>query len=209
MPSYVVESLSHTRVIMRRSIITCTIALASLAALPSRATAQLTLSTPACTAGNSLTTLGATSCRGSFDGNDKNQQAGVLAELNSAFFPGTETLLGSSDDASFGPFTGNPGGATGTLTFDALLTGPFVLILKAANNFSMYYFANAGPGVMSVNYTTAGTAVNAQGIPQGLSHATLYRSTGVALNVVPEPSTYALLASGMLGLAMFARRRRV
>lgn len=195
---------------MRRSIITCTIALASLAASPSRATAQLTLTTPACTAGNSLTTLGATSCRGSFAGNDKNQQAGVLAELNSAFFPGTETLLGSSDDAGFGPFTANPSGATGTLTFDALLTGPFVLILKASNNFSMYYFANAGPGVMSVNYTTAGTAVNAQGIAQGLSHATLYRSTGgVALNVVPEPSTYALLASGMLGLAMFARRRRV
>ncbi len=195
---------------MRRSIITCTLALASVVAMPSRAAAQLTLTTPVCTAGNSLATLGATSCRGSFDGNNKNQDAGVLAELaNAAFFPGTETLLGSSDDAGFGPFTGNPSGATGTLTFDALLTGPFVLILKAANNFSIYYIPNAGPGVMSVNYTTAGTAVNAQGIPQGLSHATLYRSTGVGLNVVPEPSTYALLASGMLGLAIFARRRRV
>ena len=196
---------------MRRSIITCSLALASLVVMPSRAAAQsLTLTTPACTAGNSLATLGATSCRGSFDGNNKNQNAGVLAELaNAAFFPGTETLLGSSDDAGFGPFTGNPSGATGTLTFDALLTGPFVLILKASNNFSIYYIPNAGPGVMSVNYTTAGTSVNAQGIPQGLSHATLYRSTGAGnFNVVPEPSTYALLASGMLGLGIFARRRR-
>mgnify|MGYP000075100100 CR=1 FL=1 len=191
---------------MRRSIITCTLALASMVALPSRAAAQLTRTTPACTDGNSVSTLGATSCKGAFAGNNKNQTAGVVAEL--ASFGGPWSLLGSSDDAgTFGPFTSNPAGATGTLTFDNLLTGPFVLILKASNSFSMYYFANAGAGVTSVNYTTAGTAVNAQGIPQGLSHATLYVQTG-GFNVVPEPSTYALLASGMLGLGIVARRRR-
>lgn len=182
-------------------------ALASLMALPSRATAQLTPDSPACTSGNSLATLGATSCRGSFVGNNKNQQAGVLAEL--ASFGGTWSLLGSSDDANNGPFTSNPSGATGTLTLDSRLTGPFALILKAANNFSIYYFANAGAGVTSISYTTAGTATNQQGIAQGLSHATIYTSVGGGggVSVVPEPSTYVLMASGLFGLALLRRRR--
>jgi hypothetical protein len=193
---------------MRRRIVTCTLALGSLMASPSLVTAQLTSTAPACASGNSLTTLGATSCRGAFAGNNKNQTAGVLTEL--ASFGGTWSLLGSSDDANNGPFTSNPSGSTGTLTFDNLLTGPFALILKAADSFSIYYFANAGAGVSSVSYTTAGTAVNANGIAQGLSHATVYTQLGGGgqTNVVPEPSTYVLMASGLAGLVVLSRRRR-
>ena len=58
------------------------------------------------------------------------------------------------------------------------------------------------------NYTTAGTAVKENRIAQGLSHATLYAVAGiggVSLNVVPEPSTYLLMATGMIGLVVVAR----
>ena len=190
---------------MRRRIVTCTMALASMMAMPSLAGAQLTSVSPACAIGTTLATMGATSCRGAFAGNDKNQQAGVLTQL--ASFGGTWTLLGASDDAGNGPFTSNLSDSTGTLTFDARRTGPFALIIKASNSFSIYYFANAGAGVTSVNYTTAGTAVNQNGIAQGLSHASLYAGGG-SLNVVPEPSTYLLMATGMAALVFVARRRR-
>lgn len=187
---------------MRRRITTTLVILAAAIASPARSTAQLVATTPACTAGNALATFGATSCVGAFVGNNKNQQADVLAQL--AAFGGTWTTLGSSDDASFGPFTGNSSSTTGTLAFDNLLTGPFVLAIKAGNAFSLYYFLNSGAGVSSVNFTTAGVAINANDIPNGLSHATLYSR----INVVPEPSTYLLLASGLLGMAVIARRRR-
>ena len=187
---------------MRRRIISAFVILAAAIVSPARATAQLVATTPACTAGNALATFGATSCVGAFVGNNKNQQADVFAQL--AAFGGTWTAVGSSDDASFGPFTGNPNGTSGTLTFDNLLTGPFVLAIKAGNAFSLYYFLNSGAGVSSVNFTTAGVAINANDIPNGLSHATLYSR----LNVVPEPSTYLLMATGLLGMAVVARRRR-
>lgn len=147
--------------------------------------------------------MGATSCAGAFLGNNKNQAVDVLAQLTS--FGGTWSLLGSSDDANNGPFTSNPAGITGTLTFDNIITGPFVLAVKAGNAFSLYYFLNGGAGVASVVYTTAGVSINANEIPNGLSHASLYTRVS---SVVPEPSTYVLFATGLLGLALVARRRR-
>ena len=72
---------------MRRRIVTCTMTLASMMALPSLAAAQLTSVSPACAIGTTLATMGATDCRGAFSGNDKNEQAGVLAQLES--FGGT------------------------------------------------------------------------------------------------------------------------
>jgi hypothetical protein len=188
---------------MRRRILGSTAFLALALIAPSRTHAQLVSTTPACTASGALATFGAQSCFGAFVGNNKNQQADVLAQL--AAFGGTWSALGSSDDASFGPFTSNPGGTSGTLTFDNLITGPFVLAIKAGNAFSLYYFLNGGAGLSSVNFTTAGVAINAIDNPNGLSHATLYRGS---LNVVPEPSTYALLATGLFALGIMARRRR-
>ena len=192
------------KVLMRRRILSSTLLLAVALAAPARSNAQLVSTTPACTASGALATFGATSCAGAFVGNNKNQQAGVLAQL--AAFGGTWSVLGSSDDANNGPFTSNPSGTSGALTFDNLITGPFALAIKAGNAFSLYYFLNAGAGVTSVNFTTLGVAINSNEIPNGLSHATLY--TG-RVNVVPEPSTYVLLATGLAGLAVTARRRRL
>jgi hypothetical protein len=189
---------------MLRSSLFTAVAFAAVALVPSTASAQLTLTGLSCNNAGAVATMGATSCNGAWSGNDKNQQAGVLAAL-SAFAPISWTNVGASDDTNFGPFTSGPSGTTGTLTFDMLITGPFALAIKAGDAFSLYYFLNAGPGVTSVNFTTVGTSLNAAGAPNGLSHASLYRGPA---SVVPEPSTYALMGTGLIGLAAAARRRK-
>ena len=193
------------------------VAVAALLA-PQSVSAQLTLALPPlpCSLSNvstiatmSVASVNATACGGSFAGNNTGvSQPNVLLYIANQGW-GTATVLGSSDNLpTFGPFTGNPTTAT-TLTFDALLSGPFVIALKAGNNFSLYYFLNTpGSAISGVNFTTAGVSVNGNGQSSDLSHATLYSLNRGSMNVVPEPSTYALMATGMIGLVGFARRRR-
>ena len=162
------------------------------------------LSTPAaavnCTA-TTFTALAASDCEGSFSGNINGAQS-ELDFLATAF--GTSfTYIGKSDNPGNGPFTGNPQvSMNGTLTFDAPLTGTFVIGLKAANDYS-YYLFNAGAPVSSLTFnSTAGVAVNSQGIEQDLSHANLY------VGAIPEPETYALMLAGLGFVTFISRRRR-
>lgn len=157
-------------------------------------------------ADTSWAALAATSCEGSFVGNI-NGSANELTDLGT-LFTGTWTYSGKSDDATGGPFTGNPSGTSGTLTFDSPISGTFVIGLKAANNYS-YYLFNAGSSLInSLSFdTTAGVAVNAQGIPQVLSHAGLYIGQNLVPSI-PEPETYALMVAGLGAIAFAARRRR-
>lgn len=167
------------------------------------AQAALTSVSPACTA--SVLNPAYTACGGSFAGNNHNQEADVLAYINTTWGV-SFTDQGASDDAANGPFTSNPNGATGTLTFDFALDQAFVLALKAGNQFSLFYFDGSGPAISSIDYSTLGVNVNNQGIAQGLSHATVY-STALVPGI-PEPETYALMLAGLGMVGFMARRRR-
>jgi hypothetical protein len=179
-------------------------AVATIALVATSAQAALTLTTPACTV--SVLNPAYTACGGSFEGNDKNQQADVVSFIAASGW-GAVSFQGSSDTpVTFGPFTSDETGTTGTLTFDAPMDGPFVLALKAANEFSLFYYNGVGPAISAIDFSTLGVAVNRQGIPQGLSHASLY--AGAPVPNIPEPETYALMLAGLGFVSFVAKRRR-
>lgn len=181
-----------------------TAAAVALSALSFSASAALTMTSPTCTA--SILDPAYTACGGSFAGNNSNQEADVLAFISSTFGL-TTTSLGQSDTPmTFGPFTSNETGATGTLTFDSPQDGAFVLSLKAGNQFSLFYYDGAGAAISTISYSTLGVNTNVRGIGNGLSHATLYGSS--VTPPVPEPETYALMLAGLGVVGFMANRRR-
>jgi hypothetical protein len=140
-------------------------------------------------------------CSGAWVAAPPPTQLDLFAELTSLGLA-NPFLLGKSDDPGSGPFTSSSGGTNGTLFLDNLLSGPFVLGLHAAGNFSLYFFDGGNTDVSALFFVTNGVALNSQGGPQGLSHAELY------VTVIPEPEIYAMMTLGLGLLGFLGRRRR-
>ncbi|WP_434478343.1 PEP-CTERM sorting domain-containing protein [Gemmatimonas sp.] len=66
----------------------------------------------------------------------------------------------------------------------------------------MYHYASYQG---AISFTTIGSATDGQGNAQGLSGIRVFSGPS---HLVPEPSSVLLLASGIVGMGVVARRRR-
>jgi len=186
------------------------------------AQAQLVSVSPSCNNASAITQLtpDAIACSGAWDGNNLNQQAAVLSQLQADFgsyvAPGATWAYGGSTAGAVpsGPFASAIGTSTGTINFASPIYGLFAMALKASNEFSLYLFDGGSAGLSTISYTTIGSAINVRGIPQDLSHASLYTVTGDdpftpdVVTSTPEPGTIVLMMTGLGAVALVRRRRR-
>jgi hypothetical protein len=188
--------------------VTFTLAAAVLAATVTAPAARAddTARIPDCTEAVVMTSfLGYVDCIGAFDQRPPVQNAGLVPYLD-LYFPefGSWEYWGSSEQWWHTLFANDPWRPTGTLRFDEPLEGVWGVALKSGTGSSVYVY-DFSPGTDALPYSTAGTSLNRNDMPQELSHANLFRPAD--MTVVPEPSTYALLATGLVAVVGVARRR--
>lgn len=131
----------------------------------------------------------------------------LLAEgaYNAAFDPNISlTPLADLDPGNLSgdgfSITLDPGGTSGTFTFDAGIDLLYYAV-KAGNGFVVYEFTGSGN---TGTWTTADLTVG-NGQTPSLSHIIFFGTPGGG---VPEPATWAMMLIGFAAVGAFVRRRR-
>jgi len=170
---------------------------------PAPAAAQFTLLDEECIAGTVVAGgMGYTVCQGAFYGNDAQADGEpLLSALNDGLFSefvgdATWTFYGKSDDGIFN--ADNTSSGFWSLLPEEVLNSTFVLSLKASTGFSVYLFTNV-TDVTGGSFDTTGVATNQKGIPQDLSHASIY-----ILDHGSQPQDVPFELSSSLGLLALA-----
>jgi len=147
-------------------------------------------------------------CAGWFSGNI-NGNATELTDI-AGFFGGAVadwTYQGKSDDSSGGPFTGNSGATSGTLTFDSAITSDFVVGIKGGPSYSYYFFNANASGIESIDFDTLGIVKGSGGAGPGLSHMALYTKRSTGTPVSDAGSALAMIGAGLVGIGLLRRRQ--
>ena len=158
-----------------------------------------------------LSMVNSIACAGKFNGvNDANSLGAFKDFLDGVFGSayGPWTHVGQSDGSGSGPFKSNPGVPSGQLLFDNTQTGYFAIVMKASTTSTIYILDAGQEGTKGVYFNTAALG------NKDLSHAGFWKGADPVVEefppetVVPEPSTYLLMAAGLAGVGLAARRRR-